>query len=62
MSYDADYESVYMVEFDSGKVIHVSHYTTQDVKEYCEDNHPEEIIKAIYKEVYVADLEEECDD
>ena len=53
MSYDSDYESVYMVEFVSGKTIHVSFYEVQDVKEYCADNHAGEVIKTIYKEVYV---------
>ena len=52
MSYDADYESVYMVEFDSGKTIHVQFFDVQDVKEYCADNHAGEKIKTIYKEVY----------
>ena len=61
MSYDADYESVYMVEFVSGRQIYVSHYTSQDVIEYCADFHPKETIKVIYKEVYVADAEDEYD-
>jgi hypothetical protein len=52
MSYDSDYESVYMVEFVSGKTIHVSFYEVQDVKDYCADNHAGEVIKTIYKEVY----------
>jgi hypothetical protein len=52
MSYDSDYESVYMVEFQSGRVIHVGQYTVQDVKEYCADEHPDEVIKSIYEEVY----------
>jgi hypothetical protein len=52
MSYDSDFESVYMVEFQSGKTIHVSHYLVQDVKEYCADNYAGEVIKTIYKEVY----------
>jgi len=52
MSYDSDYESVYMVEFVSGKTIHVSFYEVQDVKEYCADNHPNDVVKTIYKEVY----------
>jgi RNase adaptor protein for sRNA GlmZ degradation len=59
MSYDSDFESVYMVEFDSGRIIHVGQYSVEDVKEYCADNYPKEIIKTIYKEVYVAALEEE---
>jgi hypothetical protein len=59
MSYDSDYESVYMVEFVSGKTIHVSFYEVQDVKEYCADIHAGEVIKTIYKEVYDYCQEEE---
>lgn len=58
MSYDSDFESVYMVEFKSGRTIHVSFYEVQDVKEYCADNYPKDIIKSIYQEVYVNDGEE----
>ena len=59
MSYDSDFESIYMVEFESGRVIYVSHYTVQDVKEYCRDEHADETIKLIYKEVYVNDGEDD---
>jgi hypothetical protein len=52
MSYDADFERVYMVEFESGRVIHVGQYTVQDVKEYCADEYEGEVIKSIYEEVY----------
>ena len=52
MSFDADYENVYMVEFVSGRTIHVSFYEVQDVFEYCADTHKNETIKTIYKEVY----------
>ena len=52
MSYDADYESVYKVEFDSGKTIHVQLFDIEEVKEYCRDMYPKDIIKTIYKEVY----------
>jgi len=55
MSYDSDFESVYMVEFESGRIIHVSFYELQEVKQYCEDEHQGETIKIIYKEVYVND-------
>ena len=50
MSYD--YDKVYRVEFMSGKVIYVGQYTVQDVKEYCVDEHEDEVIKSIYEEVY----------
>ena len=52
MSYDSDYESVYMVEFFSGKTIHVQLFDVEEVKEYCADNCAGEIIKTIYAEVY----------
>jgi len=52
MSYDSDYESDYMVEFDSGKTIHVQFFDVEEVKEYCADNHAGQVIKTIYKEVY----------
>ena len=52
MSYDSDYESVYMVEFTSGKTIHVQFFDVEEVKEYCADNHAGEVIKSIYAEVY----------
>jgi hypothetical protein len=52
MSYDSDFENVYMVEFESGKTIHVSFYEVEEVKEYCADNYAGDIIKTIYKEVY----------
>ena len=59
MSYNFDIESVYMVEFESGKTIHVSFYEVQDVKEFCADEYPNETIKVIYKEVYVGESEYE---
>ena len=52
MSYDSDFESVYMVEFESGRTIHVQFFNVEEVKEYCADNHPKDVIKIIYKEVY----------
>jgi hypothetical protein len=59
MSYDSDFENVYMVEFVSGRVIHVGQFTVQDVIEYCNDEHEGEVIKSIYEEVYVAEEEDE---
>ena len=59
MSYDADFERVYMVEFVSGRTIHVGQFTVQDVIEYCNDEHEGEVIKSIYEEVYVANEEAE---
>ena len=55
MSYDSDYENVYMVEFVSGRTIYVGQFTVQDVIEYCSDEHEDEVIKSIYQEVYVAE-------
>ncbi len=58
MSYDSDFENTYMVEFASGRTIHVGQFTVQDVIEYCNDEHEGEVIKSIYQEVYVAGEEE----
>jgi hypothetical protein len=58
MSYDSDFENVYMVEFVSGRVIYVSQFTVEDVIEYCNDEHDGEIIKLIYEEVYVGEEED----
>jgi hypothetical protein len=55
MSYDSDFENVYMVEFESGRTIYVSQFTVQDVIQYCNDEHEGEVIKLIYQEVYVAE-------
>ena len=59
MSYDSDVENVYMVEFESGRTIHVSFYELQDVKEYCADEFPNETVKTVYKEVYLGENEDE---
>ena len=59
MSYDSDVENIYMVEFESGRIIHLSFYEVQDVKEFCADEYPNEIIKVIYQEVYVGGDENE---
>jgi hypothetical protein len=61
MSYDADFEKVYMVEFDSGKTIHVQFFDVEDVKEYCAQNHGGITIKSIYQEVYCNFEEEETE-
>ena len=37
MSYDSDFEKVYMVVFKSGRTIHVGQFTVEDVIEYCDD-------------------------
>jgi hypothetical protein len=58
MSYDSDYENAYMVEFFSGKTIHVSRFDAEEVIQYCADNHKNETIKMIYKEVYVGEMED----
>ena len=59
MSYDSDVENIYMVEFESGRIIHLSFYEVQDVKEFCADEYSNETIKVIYKEVYVGGEEDE---
>jgi hypothetical protein len=58
MSYDSDFENVYMVEFVSGRTIHVGQFTVQDVIEYCADEHEDEVIKSIYEEVYTGEDDE----
>jgi hypothetical protein len=55
MSYESDFENVYMVEFVSGRTIHVGQFTVQDVIEYCNDEHEGEVIKSIYQEVYITE-------
>jgi len=59
MSYDSDFENVYMVNFVSGRTIHVGQFTVQDVIEYCADEYENEVIKEIYQEVYVKGEEDE---
>ena len=59
MSYDSDFENVYMVEFESGRTIYTGQFTVQDVIEYCADEHEDEVIKSIYEEVYVAGEDDE---
>jgi hypothetical protein len=48
-----------MVEFESGRTIHVQFFDVQEVKEYCADEHKGDVIKSIYKEVYTNDGEDE---
>jgi hypothetical protein len=56
MSYDSDFESIYLVEFESGKTIHLQFFDVQEVKEYCKDEYSNETIKHIYKEVYAGEI------
>ena len=58
MSYDSDFEKIYMVEFKSGRTIFVGQYTVQDVLEYCDNEHRGEAIKSIFEEVYTAEENE----
>jgi hypothetical protein len=59
MSYDSDFESVYMVQFESGRQIYVSFYDVEEVKQFCYDEYPKDTIKVIYKEVYLGEDEDE---
>jgi hypothetical protein len=59
MSFDSDFENVYMVEFVSGRIIYVGQFTVEDVIEYCNDQHEGEVIKSIFEEVYTAEEMEE---
>mgnify|MGYP007073107936 CR=1 FL=1 len=62
MSYDSDFENIYMVEFASGRTIYVGQFTVKDVIEYCADEYENEVIKSIYEEVYVAGEDDENND
>ena len=42
----------YLVEFKSGKTIHMGAEDLQEVLERCEDEYPANVIDTIYKEVY----------
>jgi len=42
----------YMVEFKSGRTIHLACEDLQEVLERCADEYPANVIDAIYKEVY----------
>ena len=55
MSYDSDFESIYMIEFKSGRTIYVSFYDVEEVKDYCANEHSGEVIVSIYKEVYTGE-------
>ena len=55
MSYDSDFESIYMIEFKSGRTIYVSFYDVEEVKDYCANEHSDEVIVSIYKEVYTGE-------
>jgi hypothetical protein len=54
-----EHENIYMVQFESGREIHVGQFTVQDVIEYCADEYSNQRIKTIYKEVYVGNDESE---
>lgn len=42
----------YMVEFKSGRSIHMSGEDLQEVLERCADEYPANVIDTIFKEVY----------
>jgi len=60
MSYNIEDKNVYMVEFQSGRNIHVQFFDLNEVKECCAVNYSGETIKSIYKEVFYNDGEEFC--
>ena len=49
----------YLVEFKSGKSVHLACEDLQEVLERCEDEYPKNVIDTVYKEVYYNDEEEE---
>jgi hypothetical protein len=59
MSYDSDFENIYMVEFESGRTIYTGQFTVEDVIEFCADEHKGQAIKSIYKEVYTGENDED---
>ena len=48
----------YLVEFKSGKSVHLACEDLQEVLERCEDEYPKNVIDTVYKEVYYSDEEE----
>jgi TATA-box binding protein (TBP) (component of TFIID and TFIIIB) len=42
----------YMVEFKSGKTVHVGAEDIQEVKQYCADEYPSNVIDTIYLNVF----------
>ncbi len=49
----------YMVEFKSGRTIHLMCEDLQEVLERCADEYPANVIDTIYKEVYCNGDEDE---
>ena len=47
----------YMVEFKSGKRVHLMCEDLQEVLERCADEYPKNVVGSIYKEVYYNDEE-----
>ena len=47
----------YMVEFKSGKTIHLMCEDLQEALERCADEYPNNVVGSIYKEVYYNDEE-----
>jgi hypothetical protein len=60
MSYNIEDKNVYMVEFQSGRNIHVQFFDLDEVKKCCASNYSGETIKSIYKEVFYNDEREFC--
>lgn len=48
----------YMVEFESGRTVHVGVEDVEEAKEYCAKQYAGDVIKAIYLEVYYKEYEE----
>ena len=56
MSYDSDFERVYMVEFKSGSV---GAEDIEEVKQYCAEEYPSNVIDTIYLEVFFNDVDDD---
>ena len=56
MSFD---NKQYMVEFKSGKTVHVGAEDVEEVKQYCADEYPSNVIDTIYLQVFFNDVDDD---
>jgi hypothetical protein len=48
-----------MVEFKSGKTVYVGAEDIEEVKQYCADEYPMNVIDTIYLEVFFNDVDDD---
>jgi len=53
--------TVFEASNDEHRTYYAEFVKVQEVKDYCADNHPKDVIKIIYKEVYNYFEEENCE-